>query len=476
MRFREFNLTESDQTEINQDLDQLTNAALKNPAKSDKIKSGLLKILNFVKNKSKQTVQTKPNTQPTNSLVPTTQKTAISDPNDTIAEDLGTDIKAISSGIKSLLPNLSPKDLKILMAELEKQRREAFELGKEEAKRIYTQLDGHIAKVLERIGEGSNKRKIAEFREMFQDDNITPDEAKAFLEAAANGKVIDMVSLVNSPSGGVGEHIWDYVKNPKIRETFKKISLDFFNIIPAKTGGAIGPGEIAFILLGNPTEKVSKGDLKIGNEKFEIKASGTTVKVTEKGKKTQKTGAILGGDKLPNAKSKWHTVKQILSKYKMPNIEIIGTRGTGKGTKVPNYKLIPMGFSAFNHAFSAMKMPLETRVNLLYDILNELYPDVVTTNTKKELSTLLSKNNGLLDTDMNGTFMRYIALQALNTYRLDPDKDNFLFFNKNKNTFRVYRGKDLNKSLLNTKSDLRIIKGIDWNDGQMKVSPGIYLD
>jgi hypothetical protein len=138
-----------------------------------------------------------------------------------------------------------------------------------QASESYKILDPYLKKMLSRMGS-DGPAEIAKMRTIFQKDEIPTNDAIEFLKAAQHGDVINMVKLVKTKETST---IDKFVK-PALRKTFVKVIGDFFDVLPQATGGNIGPGEVAFTLLGNPVEKVRKGDLMVGappkNEKFEI--------------------------------------------------------------------------------------------------------------------------------------------------------------------------------------------------------------
>lgn len=93
-----------------------------------------------------------------------------------------------------------------------------------------------------------------------------------FLQACKGGRVIDMNSLVGAKSGNVKNHVnKDYEPMLDLFAQYK-----VFSWSPGKTSGAIGPGEMALSMMGNPSEKAREGgDLIVGDQKIEIKAGST---------------------------------------------------------------------------------------------------------------------------------------------------------------------------------------------------------
>lgn len=108
--------------------------------------------------------------------------------------------------------------------------------------------------------------------DMQEGSDVTQEEIKGFLQACVDGKVINMLKVISTPSGNIKDHV-----NPEYKKVFDVfVQENIFSYSPGTTSGAIGPGEMALSMMGNPAEKGKKGDLKIGDEEIEIKASAKT--------------------------------------------------------------------------------------------------------------------------------------------------------------------------------------------------------
>lgn len=102
--------------------------------------------------------------------------------------------------------------------------------------------------------------------------DVTSEEIKDFLGACVKGDVINMLDVISRSEGNIKNHV-----NPKYQKVFDVfVEENIFSYSPGTTSGAIGPGEMALSMMGNPAEKGKKGDLKIGDEEVEIKASAKT--------------------------------------------------------------------------------------------------------------------------------------------------------------------------------------------------------
>lgn len=97
-------------------------------------------------------------------------------------------------------------------------------------------------------------------------------EIEEFLKACVAGDVIDMLSLIAETNGNIEDHVnEEFVKLFTIFKTQK-----IFSYNPGKTSGAIGPGEMALSMMGNPAQKAKKGDLLIGDKEIEVKAGSNS--------------------------------------------------------------------------------------------------------------------------------------------------------------------------------------------------------
>lgn len=108
--------------------------------------------------------------------------------------------------------------------------------------------------------------------DMQEGSDVTGQEIKEFLEACVRGDVINMLQVIGTSQGNIKDHV-----NQKYQKVFDVfVEENIFSYAPGTTSGAIGPGEMALSMMGNPAEKGKKGDLKIGDEEVEIKASAKT--------------------------------------------------------------------------------------------------------------------------------------------------------------------------------------------------------
>jgi hypothetical protein len=124
--------------------------------------------------------------------------------------------------------------------------------------------------------------------DMQEDDKVKPEDIKQFLQACVDGKVLNMTRVIDTPRGNLKQFVNGQYS--KVFDAFIKENI--FSYSPGTTSGAIGPGEMALSMMGNPAEKGKKGDLKIGKREIEVKASA-------------KTGGRLNSKKFAKATTGW---------------------------------------------------------------------------------------------------------------------------------------------------------------------------
>ena len=161
--------------------------------------------------------------------------------------------------------------------------------------------------------------------DMQEGSDVTQEEIKKFLEACVAGDVIDMLAVIGTDRGNISQHV-----NPKYKKVFDVfVKENIFSYAPGTTSGAIGPGEMALSMMGNPAEKGKKGDLKIGDQEVEIKASA-------------QTGGRLNSKSIAKATTGWTVwadeIKQIMQNApEDATISVTQKDGSEKRVKAQDY-------------------------------------------------------------------------------------------------------------------------------------------
>lgn len=355
------------------------------------------------------------------------------------------------------------------------------------AQQSYKSLDKYITKMLSKVND-VNEQNIARARSIFLNDEIPIEDAKRFLEVAQTG-VIDMTSMVKKSKGKLDQFV---VNDPVVKRVYLKVVNDFIGWIPGKTAGNVGPAEYGLVMLGNPAGKEKKGDLKIGDEMFEVKASNLIQTEKKAGglSTPERTGAIF--DTGVSSKSIWPAVASILKQYGFKNLtEKKVSKKSNVSKEFIRFSLTASNFENYNAEFDRLGMNLSKRADLLTDIAETVFPNANFNKilVKSQIQKILATTKGRLTPAMippgeseslrnNNALLKYLNTLALQTYREEGEsKTNFLFINKSTRQFRVYRGAELDTELSNPNSDLKLINGIAFSlqDKQSKATPKIAL-
>ena len=332
--------------------------------------------------------------------------------------------------------------------------------------------------VLTRISKSEpSESEIDSLIGIFRQHSIADDQMKFFLQGANAGKIINMSKLVLHTGPGK----IDTFVNASYRSIFSKVVGNFFNLADGmRTAGNIGPGEVAFVLLGDPAKKMDKGDLEVGSESFEVKASSDTPgKMTKKGVPgaSKPNGAVFGAKVNQKPASAWPNVQEILNKYGIDQTtRIVTNKETGETKELERFKINASGMTDFNEQLDSMRMKPLKRAKLMTEILKQLFPKIINKDQagfEKKILAIMDPKSGHFPTSDGGGLMKLIANVALEGYKLEKHKENFIFFNKTSRNFYVFRGEEMEGAI--NDGTIRLFKGIDWSDGQYPAAPKMYI-
>lgn len=468
----------------------------------DAINDAARKAVELIKNKTSKKLSVKPTLQPPTIQPQSAPKTPAVPPEavkkfneaeeiDSI-EELKTKLNDNAGLLKYLKFQASKgdKEAKSLVTQLTAKASELNRLldnALKQAQQSYKSLDKYIVKLLSKVND-VNEQNIARARSIFLNDEIPIEDAKRFLEVAQTG-VINMTAMVKKSKGRLDQFV---VNDSVVKRVYVKVVNDFINWIPGKTAGNVGPAEYGLVMLGNPAGKEKKGDLKIGDEMFEVKASNLIQTQKKSGglSTPERTGAIF--DTGVSSKSIWPAVATVLKSYGFENLtEKRTSKKTNKEKEYIRFSLTAANFENYNAEFDRLGMNLSKRAELLTKIAETVFPSANFNGkeVKAQIQQILATTKGKLTPAMippgeseslknNNTLLKYLNTLALQTYREEGEsKNNFLFVNKSTREYRVYRGSQLDTELSNPNSDLKLINGIAFSlqDKQSKATPKIAL-
>lgn len=305
MRFFEFKLPEPGTdfaNAVEAELNQLSDIVDQKPEIKDKINSQLQKIINAAKSAA-----TEPPAKPV--ATPVGQPPA-EETKETMFDEAASTMSMTDSLVNTLMQELenvidaTKKKAILSMVKnlVSEAKKEEFQTGKgvsENLKKSARSLAAKISGTLEalsqqyqeQLAEGdpqAPKRNAPKESELNQDliDLIegifnkpisraetpqsrdeTAKKILSFMNRCQTG-VVDLKALVAKGSGNVLEDI-----SGDDKQILDMLENALMKAKPGKTAGNWGPGELGLAILGTPVNKASKGDLDVGGEMIELKAS-----------------------------------------------------------------------------------------------------------------------------------------------------------------------------------------------------------
>jgi hypothetical protein len=312
--------------------------------------------------------------------------------------------------------------------------------------------------------------KIVDIQE---EAEASPIEIKQFLAACVKGDVINMLSVIGTDRG----NIKDYV-NPKYKKLFDIfVEQNIFSYSPGKTSGAIGPGEMALSMMGNPAEKAKKGDLKVGDVEVEIKASAST-------------GGRLNSKSIAKATAGWDLWRKGIASIVATapkNASIFTTDKKGARVKVPvnkfngdqynitqgkaklgnKYNWNPKGFQALNEEVLEPYSNFDKTFELFHTTIKSLVLNFVSIKNADKLIASAVEQDGTVDwMKMNKAYTKI----AYESYHLADGITTIMFLRTDTLDYSIIKdGNDLVKKLGKT---VTMGAGFNWNDDQQTPTPG----
>jgi hypothetical protein len=322
--------------------------------------------------------------------------------------------------------------------------------------------------------------------DMQEGSNVTGQEIKEFLEACVRGDVINMLKVISTNQGNIKDHV-----NPKYQKVFGVfVEENIFSYAPGTTSGAIGPGEMALSMMGNPAEKGKKGDLKIGDEEVEIKASA-------------KTGGRFNSKAIAKATTGWQTwsnkINEIMqSAPKGATIPVMQKDGTfqkidaqkfdgnqynvinKKAKKGSKYNWNKKGFDALNNEVLEPYANKKQTVDLFLSTIKALVQNYDKLSTEQagnthhkpfkpaELIIDAVNNDGTVDMQKMNIAYSKIAYAS---YHLADGITTVMLLRTDNLSYTIFKDAG---DLVDQMNQGRVVTGggFNWNDDQQTPTPG----
>jgi len=294
-----------------------------------------------------------------------------------------------------------------------------------------------------------------------EETSLSRDKVLNFLQDALNGSVIDNARMIQEKGVGNLENYFD----PSYKDVFDEIKDELFKLKPPAAGSAnIGPGELALAMLGNPAEKPDKGDIKIGEEMFEIKAGAGPV------------GGRFNSSEVGKANEGWNTwtkgLKEIVPDKDFTDRFTSETKSSGKTRQklASKYNWNTKGVDALNKEVLEPYSDFEKTKKLLTDTFKIIIKNHDKLSSfDKAIDKMINPSDGTLVPN----FMQFYARMVYESYNEADGVTNIILINTDNLQFTIIRsGQDLMKRI---GKDFRSSGGFNWNDNQQTASPQFVL-
>jgi hypothetical protein len=518
MRFFEFKLPEPGtdfSAQIEAELNNLSNIVDKKPEVEDKVNAGLQKLIKLAKTSagpSEKPAQPAPAPQQTTLAQPPASETKETMFDEAAAAISMTDslVSTLMKELTNVVDNAKKKAilgmLKNLVAEA---KQEEFSAGKDIINQLKSSANILAAKISgtlealkqqydEQISEGDpqapkrdskspkevNKELIDLIEGIFnkpisQANTIQQRDAVAkkilsFMKRCEVG-VIDLKAkiaagkgIITSGISGEDQEILDMLENALMKAK------------PGKTAGNWGPGELGLAILGTPVNKGSKGDLDVGGEMIELKASQNPKKGGRFGSTALQRGTDGKADYTEALRDLLTTAgynpKQLLDKS---NPKYIGLLPAAKGkTKIVSHLSFGQTFidAGLNPKIKGRVSPADT-----LNFLEMVAISCITKEYKYDIRTKpLFQNCVNGDSTINLPMFNLKYSEMLyGLYQKTDDVGKIMVMNPLTGSYFILGGpKDLAKAAKNDGQNAPIqfsTVTIDFSDSQGKASPQIGI-
>jgi len=310
-----------------------------------------------------------------------------------------------------------------------------------------------------------------------QEGGITPDEIKQFLAACVDGKVINMRTVIAQPRGNISDHVEKDHKD--MFNIF--VNQDIFSYSPGTTSGAIGPGEMALSMMGNPAEKAKVGDLLVDGKEIEVKAGkkgGSGGRLNSKAIAKATTGwltwrknigeilSVAPDDAKLEVTTKAGKITLTVDQLNKWNGDVVG----GSGKKGSRYNWTLSGLKALNNEVLAPYSNPEKTYKLFQESIKSLVLNYDKVNDAGGADKLINRAiNGDGTVDIAKMFNSYARI-AYESYHLSDGITTILLLRTDTLDYVIIDdGKDLVKKIVD--GEIKV-SSFTWNDDQQTPTPG----
>ena len=348
----------------------------------------------------------------------------------------------------------------------------------------------------EKFAETLAQAMTGKVLKLLSENKTTTEDIKNFLQACLDGRVINLLSMIKTNQGNID----DYVNNEYKTDYQNFVEEDIFSYSPGATSGAIGPGELALAMLGDPANKATTGgDLYIGKTLYEIKAGKGTSggRMNSKQIVSATAGMPVWGKGInqilrdAQADGKVEITDKKGKSQKIPLKLYTGTthNKTGKGFKEGSrYNFNPSGIKGLNndilipYAAEAGKNTKKTAKDVTYQLFHDAFKALVGNwdqipNADKAVYNAINDDGTV---EYSNIAKAYTSI-AYKSYQAADEVEKILFIRTDTRHFSIIDGHDDFMSAIEFGKDekgkdiqtgrVQIGSGFTWNDDQQTPTP-----
>ena len=311
--------------------------------------------------------------------------------------------------------------------------------------------------------------KEKEAREKYKKDSLK------FIRACEKG-IINLGSLLKQGSGNFIDEIpkeYAWVRETKLVDQLLKLK-------PSGSGaGNWGPGEMGLAILGKPVNKDSKkGDLQVGDKKFELKASA---KATQGGR-VNTEAVMVGKDGQADFIEAWDEFSAklapgsiVMSGEKIAFANLEDKPKEIRSKDITRTSIGPTWIAIVNSALKRSKVSESDVSSFLGKVLtapiSPMYKSKVKYNTASLATTTEEGVTQINEQNLLGEYLK----QTLTFYNETDDVEDILVVNPSDGHFEVINATDTEglQAKINTGAIQTSTTWIDFKDKQSKAGPQI---
>ena len=283
-----------------------------------------------------------------------------------------------------------------------------------------------------------------------------------FLTASREG-IVPLGALIKMGSGNIITAVNKTKFKPLVDNGF---ITELLKLIPGKTSGNWGPGELGLAILGSPVSKGDKGDIMVGDEKIELKASNNP-----------KKGGRIGSSIVKAGMAGMKEYQVALDKF----LKAVGQKRNGRVIKFGDQKpvnALNVNSNTWIKTINPMIVASKVSADVVKTFLKELSEAALNVPESGKInfdySKAIGKDNQIIFSEFYKEYLRVIMAY----YNQVEGVGKILIIRPQNGNFDVINATDVDDVIKKLKAG-KLATGttlINFSDSQAKLSPQIGVN